>query len=105
MNRNHVALFHAVAEAGSVTGAAERLHVSQPAVSKQIGELEGVLGLRLLDRLPRGVRLTDAGRLLAEYARNAKVFVADSAALGKIRRFTVRRLLPTAFAPESLPAK
>ena len=44
-------------------------------------------------------------QLLAEYARNAKVFVADSAALGKIRRFTVRRLLPTAFAPESLPAK
>jgi len=79
MNRNHVALFHAVAEAGSVTGAAERLHVSQPAVSKQIGELEGVLGLRLLDRLPRGVRLTDAGRLLAEYARRLNALEGEAA--------------------------
>lgn len=69
MNRNHLALFHAVAEAGSVTGAAERLRVSQPAVSKQILELEGALGVRLMERLPRGVRLTDAGRLLADYAR------------------------------------
>ena len=69
MNRNHVALFHAVAEAGSVTQAAESLHLSQPAVSKQVGELEKFLGMRLLERLPRGVRLTDAGKLLAEFAR------------------------------------
>ncbi len=69
MNRNHLALFHAVAEAGSVTRAAERLRVSQPAVSRQIIELEGALGVRLLERLHRGVRLTDAGRLLADYAR------------------------------------
>src|ERR1035441_930183 len=73
MNRNHLALFHAVAEAGSVTRAAERLHVSQPAVSKQILELEDVLGVCLLERLPRGVRLTDAGRLLADYARRQNV--------------------------------
>src|ERR1035441_1622257 len=46
MNRNHLALFYAVAEAGSVTRAAERLHVSQPAVSKQILELEDVSLLR-----------------------------------------------------------
>ncbi len=42
-------------------------------------------------------------QLLAEYARDAKVFVADSDALKKIRTFTVRQLLPSAFAPESLP--
>ena len=79
MNRNHVALFHAVAEAGSITGAAQRLHVSQPAVSKQIGELEAVLGMRLLDRLPRGVRLTHAGRLLAEYARRLDALEGEAA--------------------------
>lgn len=78
MNRNHLALFHAVAEAGSVSGGALRLHISQPAVSKQIGELESALGVRLFDRLPRGVRLTDAGRVLAEYARRMTLVESDA---------------------------
>jgi DNA-binding transcriptional LysR family regulator len=47
---------------------AERLMMSQPAVSKQIRLLEKSLGHVLLDRLPRGVRLTAAGRVLADYA-------------------------------------
>ncbi|HZZ58151.1 MAG TPA: LysR family transcriptional regulator [Opitutaceae bacterium] len=68
MNRNHLALFHAVAQAGSISGAAASVHVSQPAVSRQIGELESALGVRLLDRLPRGCRLTEAGAILAGLA-------------------------------------
>src|SRR6478609_9941912 len=69
MNFGHLAVFHAVAEAGSVSRAAERLMVSQPAVSKQLGLLERSLKTVLVDRLPRGVRLTAAGELLAGYAR------------------------------------
>ncbi len=69
MNRNHLAIFHAVAETGSISRGAERLRVSQPAVSKQVCELENALGVRLLDRLPRGTRLTDAGKTLADYTR------------------------------------
>jgi len=69
MNRHHLALFHAVAQAGSITAAAAQLRVSQPAVSKQVAELEADLGLQLLERLPRGCRLTEAGRLLAEHAQ------------------------------------
>lgn len=69
MNRNHLALFHAVAQAGGISRGAELAHVSQPAVSKQIGELEEALGVRLLERLPRGCRLTEAGALLADYVR------------------------------------
>lgn len=68
MNRNHLALFHSVAQAGSISGGAAAARVSQPAVSKQIADLEGSLGVRLLDRLPRGCRLTEAGRILADYA-------------------------------------
>jgi DNA-binding transcriptional LysR family regulator len=68
MNRNHLALFHAVAKARSISRGAEAIRVSQPAVSKQIGELEEALGVRLLDRLPRGCELTEAGRILADYA-------------------------------------
>ncbi len=78
MNRNHLALFHAVAEAGSISTGAQRLHISQPAVSKQIGELESALGVQLFDRLPRGVRLTDAGLVLADYARRMTLVEADA---------------------------
>jgi len=68
LNLNHLAAFHAVAEAGSVTLGAQRLLVSQPAVSKQVKELERALQARLFDRHAAGVRLTDAGRVLADYA-------------------------------------
>ena len=69
INRNHLALFRAVAEAGGFSRAAEVVHVSQPAISMQVGELENALGTPLFDRLPRGVRLTDAGTVLFGYAQ------------------------------------
>ncbi len=61
----------AVAEEGSVTRAAERLLVAQPALSKQLRALERHIGTPLLERLPRGVALTQAGRALLEPAREA----------------------------------
>lgn len=69
MNLRHLAVFRAVAEAGSISRGAERLQVSQPAVSRELRALEDSLGLMLLERLPRGVRLTAAGEILADYAR------------------------------------
>jgi DNA-binding transcriptional LysR family regulator len=69
MNLNHLAIFYAVAEEGSVSRGAERLLVSQPAVSKQLRALERAMGTPLMDRLPRGVRLNEAGALLAGYAK------------------------------------
>lgn len=69
MNLHHLAVFHAVAEAGGINRASERLSVSQPAVSRQVRALEEALGLVLLERMPRGVRLTEAGETLADYAR------------------------------------
>jgi DNA-binding transcriptional LysR family regulator len=78
MNLNHLRVFHAVAAAGSITAAARALQVSQPAVSKQLGDLEDALGTLLVDRLPRGVRLTAAGRVLAEHA--ARIFGIEQTA-------------------------
>ena len=58
----------AVARYGSVTAAAQALNYAQPSVSHHIARLEAETGARLLQRAGRGVRLTDAGRLLAERA-------------------------------------
>jgi DNA-binding transcriptional LysR family regulator len=58
----------AVARHGSVTAAAQSLNYAQPSVSHHIARLEAETGARLLQRHGRGVRLTDAGRLLAERA-------------------------------------
>lgn len=56
--------FVAVSEAGSISRAAVRCKVSQPTISQQIKQLEDTLGVKLFDRLGRGVALTDAGRAL-----------------------------------------
>lgn len=89
MNFTHLAAFHAVVETGSVTAASERLHVSQPALTREIRELEERLGVTLFDRMPRGMRPTEAGRLLADYA--AQIFsLADvaEAAVGEFAGLT-----------------
>jgi DNA-binding transcriptional LysR family regulator len=61
--------FAAVAEHGHLTRAAERLHVSQPALSAQIKALEDELGVELFERVPTGMALTSAGRRLLAAAR------------------------------------
>ncbi len=63
-----LATFHAVARLGSVSLAADEMHLTQPAVSIQIGTLEQSAGTPLLQRTGRGIRLTEAGELLAAYA-------------------------------------
>ncbi|MPW19173.1 LysR family transcriptional regulator [Paraburkholderia sp. CNPSo 3157] len=59
---------HTVAKLGSVSGAAEELRLTQPAVSLQIRLLEEAAGAPLLQRVGRGVQLTAAGEILARYA-------------------------------------
>ncbi|MCK2221026.1 LysR family transcriptional regulator [Actinomadura sp. ATCC 31491] len=58
----------AVARKGSLTAAAKELHYSQPSVSHHLARLEAETGARLIQRAGRGIRLTEAGRLLAERA-------------------------------------
>jgi DNA-binding transcriptional LysR family regulator len=67
----HLRYFVAVAEAGSVVNAAKALNIAQPALSRQIMDLERLVGVTLFERLPHGVRLTRAGRTFLEEARKA----------------------------------
>jgi DNA-binding transcriptional LysR family regulator len=69
MDFRHIKAFIAVADALSVTKAAERLHISQPPLSRHIHQLEEELGLTLFLRHRHGVTLTDDGRRLLEKAR------------------------------------
>src|SRR5271168_595232 len=70
MELRHLRYFVAVAEAGSLTVAAEqRLHTSQPSLSRQIRDLESELGAQLLTRRARGIELTPAGRTFLDHAR------------------------------------
>jgi DNA-binding transcriptional LysR family regulator len=61
-------VFRTVVHLGSITAAARRLRFTQSAVSRQISALEAEVGARLLDRLPRGIALTEQGRALLPYA-------------------------------------
>jgi DNA-binding transcriptional LysR family regulator len=98
----------AVADAASVTGAARRLHVSQPSVSEAVAALEAELGLVLLLRHhARGVTLTPAGaRVVAEarsLLRHAEDFVHGAAALGSAATGEVAMGCFQTVAPRYLP--
>ena len=69
MELRHLRYFLAVADTENVSRAALRLHISQPAVSRQIRDLEDEIGLPLLKRVGKSVRLTDAGRVFLNEAR------------------------------------
>ncbi|HKQ40216.1 MAG TPA: LysR family transcriptional regulator [Verrucomicrobiae bacterium] len=83
MELRHLRYFVAVAEAENVSRAALKLHVSQPAVSRQIHDLEDELGFALLERTAKSVRLTDAGRVFLNEAR--EVLQRSETAVAKAR--------------------
>src|SRR5271167_3224046 len=70
MELRHLRYFIAVAEAGSLTVAARKLHTSQPSLSRQIRDLEHEVGAQLLTRRARGIDVAPAGRAFLEHARS-----------------------------------
>jgi DNA-binding transcriptional LysR family regulator len=101
----HLRYLVAVADAGTFTRAAERLFIAQPTLSQQIRRLEQIVGTPLLQRRPDGVRLTAAGAVLLDAARDAQAAVdhavsqtRQAAGLGRAR---LRVVLP-ADLPDSL---
>ena len=72
MNWNDIPYFLAVADSGTLSGAAKKLAVNHSTVFRRINVLEDKLGLRLFDRLPEGYSLTEAGASVIEQARLAE---------------------------------
>src|SRR6187401_924684 len=68
LNYNHLHYFWVVGRAGGVVRASEELMVSQPTISNQLKDLEASLGYRLFERAGRGRALTEAGRVVFNYA-------------------------------------
>jgi DNA-binding transcriptional LysR family regulator len=71
-------VFSVVVEEGSFSAAAKRMHLSQPAVSRHIQELESALGIRLFRRQRRGVALTTGGEILRQYTEKILWLVGEA---------------------------
>ena len=103
LNLNRLRILIEVASRGSFSAAADALSYTQSAVSQQIAALEAETGVTLIERLPRGVRLTPAGQVLLEYAEGiiARLHAAEAemAAIAGLRGGQLRMAsFPTAGA-------
>jgi LysR family transcriptional regulator, low CO2-responsive transcriptional regulator len=78
MKYTQVRSFHAVAKAGSFTGAAKELNVSQPTVTEQVRELEATYGIEVFNRAKRKVKLTTTGRSLFEITQRLFSVVGET---------------------------
>ena len=112
MELRHLRYFVAVAEQLSFRGAAEKLHVAQPSLGRQVRDLEEELGETLFDRDRKHVALTDAGRVFFDHAR--RVLAAADEAIEAVRdvgrgargmlRIGNVGLLSSSFLPRNLSA-
>lgn len=93
MDLRSLEYFVAVAEELSFTRAAQRCQVSQPTISGQVQALERQVGEALFDRTPRGIGLTEGGRILLPYARRALRAVEDAGAEFSARAGLLRGVL------------
>ena len=104
MELRHLRYFIGVAEAENVSRAALKLHVSQPALSRQIRDLEEELGFSLLTRSAKSVRLTEAGRAFLTEARAVLARAEDAVAAARAIANGARGELHVGYAP-SLTAR
>ncbi len=78
INLHQLKIFHTVARTGSFSRAAAHLSISQPSVSIQVGELERQFGIELFEQFGKSVRLTEAGRILDDYAGRILTLIEET---------------------------
>jgi DNA-binding transcriptional LysR family regulator len=108
----HLVHFFEVAKRGSFTRAAQALRIQQPSVSRSVGLLEQALGVRLLERQPRGVELTSAGarvyeaaaRLFEEASNIERISDAERGELRGPLRIAAAGAVASRLAPDAIAA-
>ena len=95
--------FVQVADEGSITRAADKLGIAQPALTRHLKRLEASLGTQLLMRLPRGVRLTTSGREFLEHARRITFEAARARTLIQAGAKTARGRVAMGTSPTLAP--
>jgi DNA-binding transcriptional LysR family regulator len=85
MDIKQLKYFYTIAEEGQITGAAKKLHIAQPPLSYQLKSLEDELGVKLVERGSRNIKLTDAGHLL--YKRAKQILSLTKSAEDELRDF------------------
>jgi DNA-binding transcriptional LysR family regulator len=107
LTRTALRYFDEAVRDGSIRKAADRLHVASSAINRQLIQLEDEMGVRLFDRLPRGIRATAAGEMLLSYVRRwnreAVSLKRDLEALRGGVRGTIRIAASESFTDEMLP--
>ena len=99
MELRHLRYFVAVAETENVTRAATKLHVSQPALSRQIRDLEDEIGFPLLERRAKSVRLTEAGRTFLTEARAVLQRAEEAVAAARAKAGGMSGEIQVGYAP------
>jgi DNA-binding transcriptional LysR family regulator len=89
MNFNQLKTFYFAVKCGSYSAAAEALYITQPAVTKQVQQLEATYGIKFLNRFGKKMVLTDAGEVLYDFAD--KIFQIESQAEESLRDFQQRK--------------
>ncbi|MEV5028266.1 LysR family transcriptional regulator [Paenibacillus sp. LPE1-1-1.1] len=108
MDLKHLTYFVAVAEAGSFTQAARKLHVTQPSLSKMVRLLEEDLGVQLIDRSAKQIELTDAGLSILRSAKHIIQSFEDMSSeleeVVKLKKGTLRLGIPPMVGGYFLPS-
>lgn len=92
LNYHHLLYFWTMAREGSVSRAAEKLHLSQPTISGQLRQLESAIGTKLYERVGRELRLTETGKLVFEYAE--EIFSTGQELMQRLKGNQTSRSLP-----------
>ena len=94
INVHQLKIFHTVARSGSFSRAAAELLISQPSVSIQVGDLERQFGTDLFEQVGKHVRLTEAGRVLDDYAARILALIDETrVAMDEVKGLRRGRLL------------